>query len=184
MTSTATPSTWTDRLWNEEARAELVELLREGKFSRREIAIKLKRTRNSIIGAINRHFPEFTERKPRGPKAPPRIARIRKPRKVYTRQPEPARPPKLTAPLSMWADISMRPGGGLTLMQLRSSGQCKWPIGDPSDFANFRYCAAVTDEPERAYCPCHRALSVGNGTPSERRADDMKDLARREKVAA
>jgi GcrA cell cycle regulator len=53
----------------------------------------------------------------------------------------------------------------VTLLELEPH-QCKWPVS--GERANTRFCGHLRLEAS-SYCLDHQALSIGRGTPSERR---------------
>lgn len=59
--------------------------------------------------------------------------------------------------------------GSLGIMDLRPS-MCRWPLGA----SPFRFCGCRT-VPGSSYCAEHRDISIGRGTPAERRADDITE---------
>lgn len=102
-----------------------------------------------------------------------RIAGRRKPQQAreVIAAPAPARKPELppAARLSPEdADLPLPQSRRVQLVDLRP-GQCRWPLGDPLK-SGFCFCAADVAAPGHSYCPSHRMLARGIGTPSERRA--------------
>jgi GcrA cell cycle regulator len=57
------------------------------------------------------------------------------------------------------------------LIELRDS-QCKWPVS--GERAHTLFCGRLRLEAS-SYCPRHHDISVGRGTYSERRADQISD---------
>jgi GcrA cell cycle regulator len=50
--------------------------------------------------------------------------------------------------------------GAVTIIDLEQ-GMCRWPIGYPQDFDNFRYCGAGTFQ-NRSYCRAHVRISCAD----------------------
>jgi GcrA cell cycle regulator len=74
------------------------------------------------------------------------------------------------------ADVPLPESRRVSLVALKP-GLCKWPLGDPQS-PDFCFCGADTHLLTLSYCPSHRLLARGNGTPSERRAvQDAKAVA-------
>jgi len=152
--------------WTDERVEQLRKLWADG-FSCAEIAAELGGglTRNAVIGKIDRmglsEGPR--EKKPRAariPKAPPapKIAEV-------SRSPDEARAVVVVVE-------ALAPDGGVTLFAARD-WHCRWPIGDPRDLENFRFCGerAVGETP---YCGAHAGLAfdivVRKRRPRARRA--------------
>lgn len=76
------------------------------------------------------------------------------------------KPPRILD--SSEADIPLPESRKISLMQIKA-GLCRWPLGDPLK-DGFCYCGADTDLLTHSYCPSHRLLARGSGTPSERNA--------------
>lgn len=85
------------------------------------------------------------------------------------------KPPMLRLLDASEANIALPESRRVSLMKLKP-GLCKWPLGDPlSD--DFCFCGAVTDLLTHSYCPSHRQLARGAGTPSERNAAKMLEAS-------
>lgn len=70
------------------------------------------------------------------------------------------------------------PAGAVDAVQSLKRGECKWPMGDPSE-PDFRFCR-TRQKPGSSYCEFHAAKAKGHGTPSERRAHvDAEHAAKR-----
>jgi hypothetical protein len=81
-------------------------------------------------------------------------------------EPRRANPPSALA-IRRAVERETKPSGPVTLLELREC-HCRF-IPGPVDGARTLYCGA-TKQHASPYCPEHRALTEGRGTPSERRA--------------
>jgi GcrA cell cycle regulator len=176
---------WTDeavallrRRWAERATDKTV--------SAETIAAELGITRNAVLGKVNRlgmSEPKPAEpsrpralRLPREPARPALLhvngskAPVRAPAKapeipLWPSPPalpfleEAATAPALTGPWTPIAAEDLAPSGpppdGISLVELTDK-TCRWPLGDPADWENFRFCGA---EPQQGsvYCGEHHA---------------------------
>jgi hypothetical protein len=156
--------------WTDAKSAQIRRMWDEEGLSSGDIAYVMGITRNAVIGRVRRMGLQFRK----DTKVKPRL----KPRKQYEKtSPTWRQKPLLavslpgdTRPLlgEAWAPLyGIEP---VSLVDL-DPGMCKWPIGEARP---YRFCGAHADG---AYCEYHTALSVGQGTPSERQADRWKEAA-------
>ena len=123
-------------------------------------------SRNASIGKCNRLG--LTDR-PATAGARERFSAAQKRR--YARESAEGRSP-LQKPASLSAAAPARPSCAevdplnVTLLEL-DPHQCRWPVSGEREHTLF--CGHVRLE-AYSYCPAHQRLSVGPGTPSERRA--------------
>lgn len=135
-----------------------------GGVSRNAVIGKATRLKLELKGATT---PTPSQKSPaRKAKAPPRMARMPKPRSG----PEEAARADLKefldrAPPAVVDSVSMPKSLGLSLMEL-GAGDCRWPEGERE---HITFCGHNV-EAGRSYCPYHVRLSRGKGTESERRA--------------
>lgn len=124
-------------------------------------------SRNAVIGKAHRLKLDGRPVRRRVAKAP-KPKKLRFARKKYAgeltalrdlqkalprRIAEPATPPDCTP---------------VTLLNLEH-GHCRFPIGEVCG-PDTLFCGAPKGDGDVAYCPYHRRISTGEGTPSERRA--------------
>jgi GcrA cell cycle regulator len=91
---------------------------------------------------------------------------IRKPREKQPYKPRPKRPPPLNIEALQMQCSEIIPRN-LKLVDLKES-DCRWPYGS----GPYVHCGHRKIEGS-SYCPNHYALSISNGTASERRASQM-----------
>jgi len=68
------------------------------------------------------------------------------------------------------------PTTGVTLLDL-TARMCRWPIGEPRDIENFRYCGAAR-KGESSYCSSHHALAYAPSMSRRRTPDESKEAQR------
>jgi len=187
-----TNTSWTDE------KTELLKKLWGDGLSAAKIGGELGFSRNAVISKIHRMRIQHSARKPSQLVSPlPRIASAKPPRSKFNPGPPPGgrpdhmfgkpntikpwNPPALTSDqkeyilgqsklLLDFDDLPTRPK------------YCRWPINEPKRDEFYLFCAGATPTPaERArykipegcpYCLGHWRISVGSGTPSERRATE------------
>lgn len=138
----------------------LKRLLHEGK-SRKQIAMEIGRSRNSVCGKIHRlglstpHVPKAAKPVPIAPKA------IR-PKPV---KPAKIKPVKPMGGIMLQAALEPAKPLNMTFMDL-GYGDCRWIIGDPAGLDTL-YCGSKTPD-GKPYCASHHTLCY---TPVPRRVD-------------
>lgn len=160
-------------LWSEEEDTYLEKAWADGN-SAREIAAKLGRTRNSVIGRVNR---KGLTAKVRGSAYVPPI-RTLLPTPNFSR-PAPRLPaPKLVKPAPVPKvvpyNIAKLPPKNrnevepllISIMNIRQKSQCAFPI-ESRDLETF-YCGHVTSG--HSYCPYHRSIMYMTPPPRRRSA--------------
>ena len=141
--------------WTYNETQMLLNMLSTGQTCR-NIATALRRSKNSVIGRINRlglcrPAPPIRIKAPR---PTPQLARGRKQKPMRAVAPAPApSPPKKLIPEP---PIKGRLGAGNAVRSLEP-GQCRFPIGDPVK-PDFRFCCRPC-EGESVYCPEHSAAA-------------------------
>lgn len=65
----------------------------------------------------------------------------------------------------------------VTLLDLQHN-ECRWPLGDPQDFENFRYCGARHEREGTPYCAHHARLAYTPSVPRSLRSLDPDNLRR------
>lgn len=83
---------------------------------------------------------------------------------------------------SRWsADPPPRPDNEPVTFMDRRHNQCGWPLGDPQDFDNFRYCGAHIEREAASYCAFHARIAY---VPArDRRRPPKEDAAPRRQVS-
>lgn len=147
-------------VWTKDQEAELIKLSQIEGITASEIS-KLMTTRwvgkSSVISKLaNLHI-----RLPR--KDPKVIAHKREMKKRIEGQGFLRQIPK-----AVYAHTEPTSPNGITINQLTSTS-CRWPLG-----ANpVKYCGKFRHKGQ-AYCPTHKAIAEGTGTPSERSASRLR----------
>lgn len=120
-----------------------------------------------------RRPPGFSESAPAVPQAPiiptatPSLSDKRSPeRRVKIPDVLPKSEPILTVEASTLLPTSLR----VTIVDLNES-MCKWPLGDPTDFAKFRYCGSPVHG-TGPYCQHHGKLAY---QPAQERRRDREN---------
>ena len=134
-------------LWTSERDDRVIVLWAKG-LSASEIARELGDcSRNAIIGRVYRLRADGRPLDARS-KAPPRHRKSpSKFRAARSRPPKPP-PPELTLP---------SPDKLIPFLDVRN-GLCRWPHGDPHEFAAFRFCGEQTHD-AHVYCDYHCAFA-------------------------
>ena len=138
--------------WTHNETQMLLNMLASGQTCR-NIAAAMRRSKNSIVGRINRlglcrPAPPIRLKTPR---PAPQMARGRKQKPTRAAPiPPPAKRPLPEPP------IKGRLGAGDAVLSLEA-GQCRFPIGDPVK-PDFRFCCRPC-EGESVYCPEHSAAA-------------------------
>lgn len=155
--------------WTAERQAELQRLAGEG-LSARMIGELLGVSRSAIIGRAHRTGVNVGTRSlpaSHADRAAAMRMEWRRARRAGEERPKPA--PKPKAETQPWQK-PVPPPEPVRLVSFDdlTPAHCKWPYGDPKQ-PGFGFCGQhrVTGS---SYCAGHRALSIGNGTPSERAA--------------
>jgi len=63
------------------------------------------------------------------------------------------------------------PDGGITIVEL-TARTCRWPLGDPSEFDDFRFCGAAKTPDLGPYCAYHARLAYRPALSRERESAD------------
>lgn len=138
--------------WTDEQRNTAIRLWREGR-SAAYIAAELQTTitRNAVVGLMHRmgirspkcnpHSPVWEQGSPRNYIRSARPG-LRKRQTIERRVPMAAAPP-----------IQSRP---VALIEA-NAGDCRWPLNDPRNFEEFRFCGAAVG-PGSSYCAGHHML--------------------------
>lgn len=144
--------------WTAERQADLQRLAGEG-LSARMIGERLGVSRSAIIGRAHRTGINVGTRSVSESRADRAQTMRLEWRQERNRAAQPKGPPKIK-PLRLPEPAHLVSFDDLT------PAHCKWPYGDPKE-PTFGFCGQhrVTGS---SYCAAHRALSIGNGTPSER----------------
>jgi hypothetical protein len=166
--------------WNEADDEALLSLKGMG-FYASEIAAKLGRSRNSVIGRLHRlriangHAVAQRTKKAAvaGGTFTRAIVRVAKPLPKANRMTRAELPkPKLRV---VWtteevmaareakargATEQLHLGAGKRFVDIGPVGkECRWPHGDPRNLETFRFCGAVTEE-GHSYCRVHEIIST------------------------
>jgi GcrA cell cycle regulator len=152
--------------WTEETIQRLRDLWDEG-LSTAEIGQRLFCTKNSVVGKAHRLDL---------PARPSPIRRDGQPRPVYVRKPRilretlppllsclsaptpPPEPRKAFLPRIKNPESPMSRPTAAKSVFVGPPKPCCWPLGDPRDRENFRFCMDPS-EPGKPYCPDHVKLA-------------------------
>lgn len=154
------------KVWTPERKAQAVRRFVDDGWSATEVAVELGCgiTRNSVIGTLSRmgirrgadcirETSAQQRRRRNGPPKPPQPPKLKpivvKPMPVPPRAAPRPEPTPRTNPIP--------------LMALKRFGQCRWPIGMPSD-EGFGFCGA---ECEKIYCVRHAAIAFSPTPPKK-----------------
>jgi hypothetical protein len=77
------------------------------------------------------------------------------------------------------SDPPPRPDNDPVTLVDRRHDQCCWPLGDPQDFENFRYCGARVEREAAPYCAHHARIAYTPSVPRSLRSLDPDRPARR-----
>ena len=163
--------------WPPQQVAELARLVGEGLTSG-QVATAMGISRGAVIGKADRLGLDWKTAAPTGPAAIKRrtgpgghvsgmrivdaAAAREKAEKKAAARPVRADDPFVDQP------------GSVSLDELRPC-HCRWPYDHGC--RPTRYCGAERASPATPYCQGHLAIAVGQGTASERRADDVRVAA-------
>jgi GcrA cell cycle regulator len=157
-------------IWTDENEAQLRELWAKG-FSGSEIGAKIGKTRNAVIGKINRlgigdQKGSVTAPGPKPLSLNPRNIRkrqLRAARKAGVTPPPMERPVKSAsraeAVKKITPDFSFPESRRVSIIELRNI-HCRFPLGDPGN-EGFCYCGADREAlgPFQPYCAGHAAIA-------------------------
>lgn len=162
--------------WTVERVEELKRLWAEG-WSGTQIGAALGITRNAVIGKANRlHLTPRVKAPPR-PKGEPRLSPSLNPKALRTnrgrnkktpaayRKPVPPPPPPPMPP-------ACQP---ISMMAMPLTGRCRFPVAAWTGPKAPFYCGSPDMAPGSSYCRWHRRIAHGEGTHSERRADQVDE---------
>jgi len=160
-----------DRMWDDEAREQVIALWREGMLSANEIGKQFGVSRSAIIGLTFRaglrglrrgRRPEFYQRKPKLQAAPP-APKPRVDKRAPTRFVDrPASAAEKAASRAAFAALMQEAASRQEVARVASllelePHHCRWPIGERPSIA---FCGERRVDGS-SYCAIHAARSIG-----------------------
>jgi GcrA cell cycle regulator len=171
--------------WTEERVSLLMQLWGNGKSASEIAEILGGVTRNAVIGKAHRlglsgrPSPIRKSSQPSRPRSQPkRAAKPAAPkpmRQAPSSNASSSRPARIAAGSTPPPLVDDGPEGGATILDL-TERMCRWPMGDPRQTEEFRFCGRSTVD-GLVYCAHHAALAYQPARSSKR--DDEDRVAKR-----